>query len=65
MVNIAVSVINVNSIVSGLQLRRRKVFIDIDCATGSFTRNTEDRAMYVYKVSGLESNRQAENFVLH
>ena len=65
-VNIAVSVINVNSIVSGLPIRGgEKVFIDIDCATGSFTRNTEDRAMYVYKVSGLESNRQAENFVLH
>jgi hypothetical protein len=65
-VTMTVQVTNSYSIVSNLPIRGgEKVEIDIETASGDFTINDEDNHLRVYKVSGLDGTRMAENFTLH
>lgn len=65
-ISMIIQVTNSYSIVSGLPIRGgERVYIDIETVSGDFTINTEQDVLYVYKVSGIDGTRMAENFTLH
>ena len=61
-----VQVNNSYSIVSNLPIRGgERVEIDITTGSGDFVLNRDDDHLRVYKVSGIDGTRMAENFTLH
>ena len=65
-ISMVVQVTNTYSIVSGLPVRGgERVYVDLETASGDFTMNTQQDVLYVYKVSGIDGARMAENFTLH
>jgi hypothetical protein len=65
-ISMIVQVSNVYSIVSGLPIRGgERVYVDLETVSGDFTLNTQRDVLYVYKVSGIDGTRMAENFTLH
>jgi len=57
---------NAYSLVSQLPIRGgEKVYLDIVTGSGDFTLNDEKKVLYVYKVSGIDSERMAENSKIH
>ena len=60
------TVSNAYSLVSQLPIRGgEKVYLDIATGSGDFTLNDEKKVLYVYKVSGIDSERMAENSNIH
>ena len=65
-IHIMVYCINKYSIVSGLPIRGgEKVKIDIETGSGEFQFLSDQDSLRVYKVSGQEGTRMAEQFTLH
>ena len=65
-ISMIVQVSNTYSIVSGLPIRGgERVYVDLETVSGDFTLNTQKDVLYVYKVSGIDGTRMAENFTLH
>ena len=65
-VSMTVRVANAYSLINNLPIRGgEKVEIDIETASGDFTKNYGDECMYVYKVSSSDSTRTSEMFTLH
>jgi hypothetical protein len=65
-ISMIIQVTNTYSIVSGLPVRGgERVYVDLETASGDFTMNTQQDVLYVYKVSGIDGARMAENFTLH
>jgi len=65
-VSIIVKCINKYNIVSNLPIRGgEKVRVDIETGFGEFNFLTDEDCFRVYKVSGMEGTRFAENFTLH
>jgi|TARA_R100000479_G_scaffold176446_1_gene130930 hypothetical protein len=65
-ISMIVQVNNSYSIVSNLPIRGgERVEIDITTGSGDFVLNRDDDHLRVYKVSGIDGTRMAENFTLH
>ena len=64
-ITMTIEMINAYSIFNGLPIRGgESVAMEIETASGNFKLDGE-RAMYVYKLSGLDAEKQSERFTLH
>jgi hypothetical protein len=64
-ITMTIDVANAYSIFNGLPIRGgESVALELDTGSGTFKLDGE-RALYVYKVSGIDAQRKAEKFTLH
>ena len=64
-ITMTMDITNGYSIFNGLPIRGgESVSMEIETGSGTFKLDGE-KALYVYKVSGIDAQRKAENFTLH